>query len=418
MEHPVGGDMEAQKKKTLAQSMGITRTVIRDASESDIQQREDRIGRYFKKYLNKFLFDEFSPEFMAKSKAGELMKGVPVPLRKKDMKAFAGGEGISMLTIAENMAWVMGCDPHFKHTKDYVAILKKLYNYKLYEGMLKEGRDAAERGAMDDACIHFRAALCMKPDYLHAMYSYARACRAMYLNSSNEEYVGRFKAESLDYFELVTETHPRFAQGYYYLGYAYLNMGLYIKADLTWREFLRFSRNGKDKKEIRKRLEQLQGPVQIEQGYNDVMSGRYSEGIAQLEPFLNSQFQTWWPLHYYLGIAYEMTGKKTEAVSSFKRVLSMNASHIETMEELAAIYAQEGDRENRRKYEQKIQLIKKNMEEEQRAFQQEIETEDKKLQEQEPENQKPEFIEDIKEDSGQMDTRKSRFKRLDAKKDK
>lgn len=44
-----------------------------------------------------------------------------------------------MLVIAENMAWVMGCDPHFKHTKDYVAILSKLYNYKLYEGMLKEG---------------------------------------------------------------------------------------------------------------------------------------------------------------------------------------------------------------------------------------------------------------------------------------
>ena len=75
----------------------------------------------------------------------------------------------------------------------------------------------------------------------------------MYLNSRNEEYVGRFKAEALDYFELTTETHPRFAQGYYYLGYAYLNMGLYVKADLTWSEFLRFSRNGKDKKEIRTR---------------------------------------------------------------------------------------------------------------------------------------------------------------------
>ncbi|MCI8648021.1 MAG: hypothetical protein HFE76_14805 [Firmicutes bacterium] len=410
--------MTEQKRKTLAQSMGITRTVIRDPSESDIQLREDRIGRYFKKYLSKFVFDEFSPKFMAQSKAGELMKGVPIPLRKKDIKAFAGGEGIPMLTIAENMAWVMGCDPHFKHTKDYVAILKKLYNYKLYEGMLKEGRDAAERGAMDDACIHFRAALCMKPDYLHAMYSYARACRAMYLESSNEEYVGRFKAEALDFFELVTETHPRFAQGYYYLGYAYLNMGLYIKADLTWREFLKFSRNGKDKKEIRKRIEQLQGPLQIEQGYNDVMAGRYSEGLTRLEPFLHSQFNTWWPLYYYLGIAYEMTGKKSEAVSSFKKVLTMNASHIETMEELVDIYTQEGDRENRRKYEQKIQLIKKTMAEDQKAFKEEIAAEDKKLQEQEPKNQKPEFIEEIKDEPEEGTAKKrSRFKRLDEKKE-
>lgn len=411
MEHPVGGAMAEEKKKTLAQTMGITRTVIRDPSQWDIQKREDRIGRYFKKYLSRFVFDEFSPAFMEKSKAGELMKGVPIPLRKEDLEAFAGGEGLSMLVIAENMAWVMGCDPHFKYTKDYVAILSKLYNHKLYEGMMKKGRDAAEQGAMDEACIHFRAALCMKPDYLHAMYSYARACRAMYLDSGNEEYVGRFKAEALDYFELTTETHPRFAQGYYYLGYAYLNMGLYVKADRTWREFMRFSKNGKDKKEIRTRLEQLQDPVQIEQGYNDVLTGRYEEGITRLEPFLDSQFKTWWPLYYYLGIAYEMTGRVEEAVASFKKVLTMNASHIETMEELAAIYSQEGDQENCRKYQQKIQLIRKNMAEDQEMFKKEIREEDEKLQRQEPQEQKPEFIEEISEEEDSAGKGKKRKKK-------
>ncbi len=45
----------------------------------------------------------------------------------------------------------------------------------------------------------------------------------MYLASQNEEYVGRFKAEALEWFEILTEVHPKFAQGYYYLGYAYLN---------------------------------------------------------------------------------------------------------------------------------------------------------------------------------------------------
>ena len=44
-----------------------------------------------------------------------------IPLRKKEIKEFAGGEGIDMLVLAENMAWVMGCDPHFKYTKDYAG---------------------------------------------------------------------------------------------------------------------------------------------------------------------------------------------------------------------------------------------------------------------------------------------------------
>ncbi|MDO4544609.1 MAG: hypothetical protein Q4C25_00485 [Bacillota bacterium] len=382
----------SKEKRNIAQSMGITRTVVRSREESDIQLREDRVGKYFRKYLSRFVFVEFSEEFMARSKAGDLMRGVPIPLRKKEIKEFAGGDGIPMLVIAENMAWVMGCDPHFKHTKDYVAILSKLYNYKIYEGMMKEGRDAAERGDMDNACIHFRASLCMKYDYLHGMYSYARACRAMYLNSRNEEYVGRFKAEALDWFELLTETHPRFAQGYYYLGYAYLNMGLYSKAEISWKDFIRFSRNGKDKKEIRNRLMQIEEPVKIENGCNQVMAGRYEEGIRILEPFLGSRFNDWWPLYYYLGVAYEMTGERSEAISAFKKTLQLNGSHLETMKELLSIYEDDGDKANIKKYSEKIELIETAMEEERQQHLQEIEAEDKKLQEQEPQLMEPEHI--------------------------
>lgn len=391
--------------KTISQNMGITRTVVRPREESDIQLREDRIGKYFRKYLNRFIFVEFSEEFISRSKAGDLMRGVPIPLRKKEVKEFAGGDGIPMLVIAENMAWVMGCDPHFKHTKDYVAILSKLYNYKIYEGMMKEGRDAAERGDMDNACIHFRASLCMRYDYLHGMYSYARACRAMYLNSRNEEYVGRFKAEAMDWFELLTETHPRFAQGYYYLGYAYLNMGLYSKADISWKNFMKFSRNGKDKKEIRKRLAQIEEPLRIEAGYNNVMAGRYEKGIEILEPFLSSRFNDWWPLHYYLGVSYEMTGMRSKAVSELKKALQINGSHLETMKELLAIYEDEGDKANIKKYSEKIKMIEAAMEEDRKLHIEEIQKEDEKLQKDEPELMEPEIIdlEDAEEQEASED---------------
>lgn len=160
----------------------------------DIRTRTDRIGKYFRKYLNRFVFAEFSEEFAKKSKAGDLMLGIPIPLREEEVKDFAGGSGISMSVIAENMAWVMGCDPHFRHTGDYAAILSALFGSGISEAMLKTGRDAAEKGDMDNACIHFRAALCVKPGYLDAMYSYARACRAIYLAGDSEEHVGDRKS--------------------------------------------------------------------------------------------------------------------------------------------------------------------------------------------------------------------------------
>lgn len=373
------GKKQEKEKKTLMQSMGVTRTVIRPREESDIQLRDDRIGRYFKKYVNKFVFVEFSEDFINRSKAAEYMQGVPVPLRRKEVKTFAGGDGVPMTIIAENMAWVMGCDPHFKYTKDYVKILNKLYNNKMFELLMKEGRDAAERGEMDNACIHFRASLCFQYDYLHSMYSYARACRVMYENSRNEEYIGRFKAEALDWFELLTETHPRFAMGFYYLGYSYLNIGLYKKAVLAWEEFLKFTHNKKDRKEIRHRIEQLEDPVRIEAGCLDITSGRYDEGVAVLEPYLRSKYKDWWPLHYYLGMGYQETGRTPDAVAEFKKVLMLNGSHVETMRELLAIYEVQEDKQNIRKYSEKIRLIEEAQAEEQAKQIEETQKENKLL---------------------------------------
>jgi len=369
----------------ILQALGVTRSVIRPREEVDIQLREDRIGRYFKKYLNKFVFVEFSDEFMASNKAGHLMKGVPVPLRRKEVKEFAGGRGIDFLVLAENMAWVMGCDPHFKYTKDYCAILSKLYNYKLYEGMMKEGRDAAENGEMDNACIHFRAALCMKHDYMHAMYSYARACRVMYEHSKNEEYIGRFKAESLDWFEILTETHPRFAMGYYYLGYSYLNIGLYGKAKIAWQDYLKFGRNGRDRREITKRLNQIAHPVAIEDGCLKIGAGRYEEGLEILEPYLKSQYKDWWPLHYYLGRGYVQADRISDAVTEFKKVLMTNGSHLETMKELLLIYEEQDDRANIKKYSEKIKMIEEAQAEEQAQLVEDTQKENKRLEEEEPE---------------------------------
>jgi hypothetical protein len=336
--------------------------------QSELQYRPDRVGKYFKKYLSKFVFVEFGDEFLKGTKIEDFMRGVPVPLRKKDVSAFAGGKGLMPNHIAENMAWVMGSDPQFKHNDAYVQYMLKMFNKKIVEQILKLGRNAAEIQDYDNACIHFRACLCVNPTYLHAMYSYAKVCRSMYEKSNNKEYVGRFKAESMDYFELITEIHPRFAQAYYYLGYSYLNMGLYAKAEATWKIFLRVSRTAKDIREIKNRIDQIKEPIRIEEGYTLILTGRYDDGIDILEPFLDRKYKDWWPLHYYLGVAYQQIGRTGDAVARFKNVLAMNASHLETMEELLVIYRSQGDKENITKYETKIKLIRADLAREQKEL--------------------------------------------------
>lgn len=333
---------------------------LKNPEEFDLKERPDRVGTYFKKYTKNFVFDEFSEAFIKRTNL-TFMRGVPIPLRKQDIEEFKGGEGLKIAHIAENIAWIMGIDPKFEYMDSYLKFMNNFNKNKTINALVKEGRDAAENKDYDNAAIHFRAALCMHPDNIHAMYSYARVCRELYLCGKQEEYIGRFKAEALEFFELLVEAHPRYGEGYYYLGYAYLNLGLYIKAKLTWEQFLSkttYLKDGKDRKEIKKRLEQLVQPVRIEEGYQAVLSGRYEAGIDILEPFLKTDFKDWWPMSYYLGIAYLRTGKEKEAIASFKRVLVINPSHVESMEELADIYAASKDKENESKYRKKAELIR------------------------------------------------------------
>jgi len=331
-----------------------------DRKTTDVKRRKDRIGQYFTHYAAKFVFDEFSDSYLQNAGKGlaDIMKGIPIPLRKEDMQVFSGGAGLSVFHLAENMAWIMGINPHFEYTQKYVDFLNKLYNHNIYEGLLKKGRDAAELENFDEACILFRAILCINPTDLHGMYSYATTCREMYLKSDDEEYIGRFKAEALDFFELLTEIHPGYAQAYYYLGYAYLNMGLYTKAEITWKDFLSKSFHNADRKEIKERLKQIEEPVEIEQGINMVLTGNFQQGLGVLEPFAKTKFNSWWPLSYYIGVCYARLGRHEEALASFKNVLSMNASHPETMEELATLYAAVGNAENEEKYLKKLKLIR------------------------------------------------------------
>ncbi|MEG1930726.1 MAG: tetratricopeptide repeat protein [Anaerovorax sp.] len=334
--------------------------VERNPKEYDIKLREDRIGKYLVKHLKKFVFDELSGAYLEEKGKGKFnfMANVPIPLRKEDIEAFKSEQGAKVTLIAENMAWVMGADPKFKYRDAYLEFMKANFGNKATAAIVKVGRNAAEKEEYDDAAIHFRAALCVEPQSLDAMYSYARVCRAMYLEGKDEEYVGNFKAESLEFFELLIDIHPRFAPAHYYLGYAYLNLGLYMKAELVWKLFIAKTRNGKDKREIKERIHQLEKPIQVEKGYNLVLAGKWTEGIKILEPFIDSQYKDWWPLSYYLGIAYVNLGKKEQAIERFKHVLQISPSNVETMEELADIYRVCGDQENCKKYEEKANLLK------------------------------------------------------------
>ena len=311
-----------------------------------------RLDGYFKDRLKDTAFVELSLGAL-----GGLLDGVPVPLSAKDVRDSAG-KGIDAGRLAKNMIYVIGCDPAFPYVNSYIGFIKRAFDDRLIKMICSDGLGALVDGKAKEACIFFRAALQLDPDDADAMYGYARACRDVYAESEDDTEIGNFKAESIDYFEKLTLEHPEVAEGHYYLGYGYMNMGLYVKAEIAFRTYLKLMPEGEEADEVRERLAQLRDPVEIEKGCNEVIAGRYENGIEALEKYLDTGAKTWWPLHYYLGVAYRMTGDDEQATERFRNVLRLNASNVETMDELADIYAKSGDKELEEKYRKKAALVR------------------------------------------------------------
>ena len=374
--------------------------------ELDLTWREDRLAQYVKPLLKAFVFGEFSDAFLARDSfpAGlaPVMKGVPIPLQQGDLVDFAGSKGLAPDKICENMIRVMACDPHFEFVPAYRQYIGAMFHGgRMQQVLLGMCQKELNDKKYLDALLHARAALMLayaaaesqqagspamhaageqgavdtdpeqiNADLRDAVFAYAQVTRNMYQEEEGEdtEYVGRCKAESLELFEIMTVDWPDFAPAHYYLGYAYGNLGLYRKAQLAWQQYLELAEDDEEAaeevKEIRGRLEEIAEPVVIEEGINDAQAARYDSAIRKLEPFVDTKFSEWWPLHYFLGISYVDTGRLAEAMTSFQAVLKLNPSHLETLDELSALYTVQGNEEMAEKYRRKAQIVRAGLEEE------------------------------------------------------
>ena len=327
----------------------------------------DRIKEYLVPKLGDIIFDELSDGFLERYGLEDVLSGVPVPIRKSSVTE---DMTISTITIARDMAFVLGCDPEFRYRDSYVAFIERCFAGGFVKPLLSEAAQCAEAGDFETACVFARAALVLKEDDPDALCLYGRVCHDAYEKAEGEDYIGTFKAESMRAFERLTVVDPGHEIGHYYLGYAYLNLGLYIKSMLTFREYLKLSdkddgspTRAKVRREVEGIVARLKDPCRIEEGYNCVLSGRFETGIEILSMYEDDErYNKWWPLWYYLGMAYTSTGDAEAAESAYLRAIALSPSNREVMGALADLYKALGNTEKEEKYRKKIAIATRNIE--------------------------------------------------------
>jgi tetratricopeptide (TPR) repeat protein len=335
----------------------------------DFRKREDKLSGWLDGEVRTFLFDSFSDDYCTRT-GMEFLRGVDIPIKPGDLAAFRGEGGLPVTDLADNMALVIGANTQFRHRDAYIAYLALYFNEKLVTVLAQKGADELKAQHYRRSCIYFRAALLLDDQSKEAMFGYACCCREWYLSMEGEdqqELIAILKKESSEYFEHLTRVYPDDAAAYYFLGYVYVNAGQYKKAELAWKKFIGLSGEAAEErdeiKEIRERLESLKDPVKIEEGVNLLTAGHLEDGLRILERYVGTDYDSWWPLHYYLGSAYRELGFFTEAIEGFKRVLALQPSHEESCECLAELYMAEGDAENAEKYRRKAEIIRRNAQE-------------------------------------------------------
>ncbi len=329
----------------------------------DLSQRTDSLRSYLESLVKDFLFDELSPQYL-KSRGMEFLEGVPLPFEARDMVAFREG-GLDVSKLADNMAVTIGANVRFPHVRAYVRFFAKYFDEKLIGVLCAKASENLAKREFRRSCAYSRAALLLDGESEQAMFSYACCCREWYLSMEDEDFeelIAILKKEASDYFEYTVMAHPDFAPAYYYLGFVYLNAGQYAKADIVWKRFLALCDPSKDEAaEIKEQLEKLAEPVKIEAGINKLLSGQIREGLEALEPYADSPYSNWWPLHYYLASAYMELGHAPEAIEGFRRVLQLEPSNLDSIKALADIYASLGDPVNEEKYRKKYAIVEENL---------------------------------------------------------
>ena len=321
------------------------------------------LSQYLTSEIKDFLFTELNADFLIENDLGFLVE-VSIPIKSDDIKDLSE-KGISTTKIADNMVIVIGADPKFKFAPFYIHYLRKLFDEKLVKVLCSKAEDLLNNKKPRRAICYLRAALQLDPDGLQPMYCYANGCRIWYqsLEGSDEtDLITLLKAEANEFFAKVTNMNPDFAPAWYFLGYSYLNSGAYTKAKIAFDHYISNS-DGQpedDIKEIKERIDELKDPIKLEDGKNLLMAGRVEEALSILEPYTETKYAKWWPLHFYLAVAYENLGHDEEAIEGYLKVLSLNPSNYDAMIALSELFAKNGDIQKANKYSEKAKIVLKN----------------------------------------------------------
>ena len=146
-----------------------------------------RVEKYILKKAEELAFLKIKNGADFKLKGYEFPKdGLDVPIKNdvlvKGIKSNTVENGLSSMSIADAMIYIMGIDSNFKYNEEYKKFLEAIENnldldLKSYMGYM--ARKYFEAGEYTDALIYLKCSVNLYPDDVDSLYHYAIVCQEM-----------------------------------------------------------------------------------------------------------------------------------------------------------------------------------------------------------------------------------------------
>lgn len=294
--------------------------------------------------------------------------GLDVPIKNdvlvKGIKTNTAQDGLSSMSIADAMIYIMGIDSNFKYNDEYKKFLKAIeenldLDLKAYMGYMS--RKYFEVGDYTDSLIYLKCSATLYPEDINSLYHYAIVCQELAKNhqkNGDEKPMEAFLLDAIEALEKVRDLDESFALAHYHLGYHYYNQNQYIKTKVTWEEAIKLGLPEDFMAEIQEILGKMDFKVRYEEGYNLVFQGKNEEALEKLLP-LADEHGDWWNLLFMIGLAYRNMNDIGQAKKYFEKILIIRPNQVDTLVELGLCEASSYNMKGAIEYFEKAAKLKK-----------------------------------------------------------